>query len=195
MYTSQIYERGQMKTHKVIVIGAGPAGYTAAIYAARANLEPLQIEGIQPGGQLILTTEVENFPGFPEGIMGPELMDNMKKQAEKFGTQMISAHVGKVDFSKKPFTIEADGETYQAHSVILSTGASARWLGLPSEKIYMGRGISGCATCDGAFFREKEVIVVGGGDTAMEDSVFLTKFAKKVYIVHRRDQLRASKIM
>lgn len=184
-----------MTVHKLIIIGAGPAGYTAGVYAARANIEPVLIQGVEPGGQLMLTTEVENYPGFPDGIMGPDLMDSMRQQAEKFGTQMVSAHVGKVDFSQKPFVIEADGNEYKAQSVIVATGASARWLGLQSEKNFMGRGISACATCDGAFFKDKEVIVVGGGDTAMEEASFLTKFASKVYIVHRRDSFRASKIM
>lgn len=184
-----------MTVYKTAIIGAGPAGYTAAIYAARANLEPILFEGLEPGGQLTVTTDVENFPGFPEGIMGPQLMEDIKKQAERFGTQMIQDIITEVDFSQKPFILKTAEEEYKAHSVIIATGASARWLGLESETRLRGRGISACATCDGAFFREKEVIVVGGGDTAMEEAIFLTKFAKKVYIVHRRDELRASKIM
>ncbi len=184
-----------MSVVKTAIIGAGPAGYTAAIYAARANLEPILFEGMEPGGQLTITTEVENFPGFPEGIMGPVLMENIRAQVERFGTKIISDVITDVDFSQKPFVLKTAEEEYRAHSVIIATGASARWMGLESEARFRGRGISACATCDGAFFREKEVIVVGGGDTAMEEAMFLTKFAKKVYILHRRDTLRASKIM
>jgi thioredoxin reductase (NADPH) len=185
-----------MERRKVIIIGTGPAGLTAAIYAARADLKPLIMEGHEPGGQLTLTTEVENFPGFENGVMGPELMMNMKKQAARFNAEFLSVMSTDVDLSKKPFKVTAsNGITYEADSVIISTGASAKWLGLPKEKELTGRGVSTCATCDGFFYRDKIVHVVGGGDTAMEDATFITKFAKKVYIIHRKDTLRASKPM
>ena len=185
-----------MNTRKIVIIGSGPAGYTAALYASRANLNPLVIEGHEPGGQLTTTTDVDNFPGFPEGIMGPELMANMKKQTVRFGTEYLQTHVTAVDFSKRPFKITCEnGDEMLAETVIISTGASAKYLGLPNEKELIGKGVSACATCDGFFYRDQIVHIVGGGDTAMEEATFLTKFAKKVYVVHRRDTLRASKPM
>lgn len=179
----------------IIIIGSGPAGLTSAIYSARANLKPLMIEGEEAGGQLMITTEVENYPGFEHGVSGPELVAVMRKQAQKFGTRFITKNVTKVDFSKRPFKVWIRDQVYEAKSVIISTGASAKYLGLPSEKKYMNRGVSACATCDGAFFKNVDVAVVGGGDTAMEEAQFLTRFAKKVYVIHRRDSFRASKIM
>lgn len=183
------------KQYDVIIIGSGPAGYTAAIYTARANLSVLMLQGYQPGGQLTQTSDVENYPGFEEGILGPEMMEKFEAQARRFGTEMLAEDVTAVDFSKRPFKVTTDFGEYFGRAVIISTGASAQWLGLPSEERMKGRGVSACATCDAFFFKNKDVAVVGGGDTAMEETIFLTKYANHVTVIHRRDSLRASKIM
>jgi thioredoxin reductase (NADPH) len=182
-------------THELIIVGGGPAGYTAALYAARANLRPLVIEGFNWGGQLMVTSDVENYPGYADGIMGPDMMADFRRQAERFGAEFITDNATKVDFSRQPFRIWVENDEYRARTVIVATGATARWLGLPGERALQGRGVSACATCDGAFFKEKELIVVGGGDSAMEEASFLTRYASKVTVVHRRDEFRASPIM
>ncbi len=184
-----------MEKRRLIIIGSGPAGYTAAIYAARADLQPLLFTGQQPGGQLTTTTEVENWPGEPEGIMGTQLMDNLKAQAVRFGTEVVDSTVTEINFSERPFKMKTDQGEYEADAVIIATGASARWLGVPGEDELKGKGVSACATCDGFFFRDKKIVMVGGGDSAMEEAMFLTRFAESVTILVRRDELRASKIM
>ena len=180
---------------ELIIIGGGPAGYTAALYAARADLEPLVIEGFQRGGQLMITSDVENYPGYADGVMGPEMMADFRRQAERFGAEFLTDDVTRVDFSEQPLGVWVEQEEYRTHAVIIATGASARWLGIPSEERLQGRGVSACATCDGAFFRDKQIVVVGGGDSAFEEALFLTRFGSKVTLVHRRNDFRASKIM
>ncbi|MBF0281746.1 MAG: FAD-dependent oxidoreductase, partial [Zetaproteobacteria bacterium] len=181
--------------HPLIILGSGPAGYSAAIYAARANLEPVIIQGIQPGGQLTTTTDVDNYPGYKDGVMGPEMMEDFQAQAERFGTRLITDHISSADLSLRPFTLVGDDATYTCDALIVATGASAKYLGIPSEEAFAGRGVSACATCDGFFYRGKEVVVVGGGDTAVEEAIYLAHLCKKVTVVHRRETFRAEKIM
>ncbi len=183
------------KRYDVIIIGSGPAGYTAAVYAARANLSVLMFQGYQVGGQLMLTSDVENYPGYPKGILGPEMMEQFEEQARRFGTEMVPEDVTAIDFSNRPFKLTTDLGEYLARTIIISTGATAKWLGLPSEERLQGRGVSACATCDGFFFKGKDVAVVGGGDTALEEATFLTRYANHVTLIHRRESFRASKIM
>lgn len=181
--------------HRLIILGSGPAGYSAAIYAARANLNPVVIQGIQPGGQLTTTTDVDNYPGYKDGVQGPEMMEDFKAQAERFGTEIIWDHINEADLSKRPFTLKGDEGTYTCDALIISTGASAKYLGLPSEEAFSGKGVSACATCDGFFYRNQDVLVIGGGDTAVEEAIYLANICKSVTLVHRRDELRAEPIM
>jgi len=181
--------------HRLIILGSGPAGYTAAIYAARANLKPVLVQGEQPGGQLTTTTDVDNYPGYKDGVQGPQMMEDFRQQAERFGTEIIWDHIAEADLSKRPFVLKGEDGEYSCDALIIATGATARYLGLPSEEAFAGRGVSACATCDGFFFREQDVAVIGGGDTAVEEAIYLANICRRVYVVHRRDELRAEKIM